>query len=261
MVDSPQKKTTVSLKGRCFISTRPPGKSNELRDLLKQHGAELLEFPMIELSELECDEVCKDILANYCHYTHIAFTSAYGFEFFYQKISKHQHFEKIIATFKIASIGYKTSALIRRKGLKIDFDANAKTGEEFARKLVKYLSGKKAHLIWATGYISPNNLMKKAGAVAQVTRVNLYKNELPDKIDSKLLQKIKQQQYDMIVLTSPSAFKNLFRLLEAKDLKVVCIGRTTASEVERHGVKPLAVADEPSSKGIAEAILKYYRSL
>lgn len=123
-----------------------------------------------------------------------------------------------------------------------------------------YLAGKNARLIWATGSLSPNLLMEKISAVAQVTRVNLYQNTLPKNIDEALLQRIKEKKYDMIVLTSPSAFKNLFKIMNTKELCVVCIGRVTAFEVERHGIKPLVIANEPSSKGITEAILEYYKS-
>ena len=86
MVESFRKDIAVSLKGKCFISTRPVGKSNEIKVLLEKYEAKLFELPMIELSELDCDDMCSKILANYTAYSHIAFTSTFGFEFFCQKI-------------------------------------------------------------------------------------------------------------------------------------------------------------------------------
>ena len=64
----------------------------------------------------------------------------------------------------------------------------------------------------------------------------------------------------MVVVASPSAFKNLFTLIQHNDLKLVCIGKTTANEVKEYGIEPLAVAKEPTARGITEAIIGYYQS-
>ncbi|SMO85669.1 Uroporphyrinogen-III synthase [Saccharicrinis carchari] len=248
------------LNGKCFITTRPYGKSKELADILQKYGARLLELPMIELSESECDEKECELLNNYKKYTHIAFTSAYGFRFFYEKTKEHDNFRNWMDSLKIVSIGYKTSELIRSYGLPIEFDAKAKTGREFADRFIPYLKGKKAKVIWATGTLSPNQLTKRVAEVANITRINLYKNTVPEDMDNHLLQKIKQGDYDMLVLASPSAFKNLYAMVESNDLRIVCIGHTTASAAKAHGITPLAVSNEPTSHGIAEAIVKYYKN-
>ena len=64
----------------------------------------------------------------------------------------------------------------------------------------------------------------------------------------------------MIILASPSAFNNLYAMVESKELKTVCIGHTTALAVEKQGITPLAVANEPTSEGIFQAIVNYYRT-
>jgi len=258
MLNSVNTKMAVSLKGKCFISTRPEGKSKELKDALHKLNAELIEFPMIELSQLECNNAVNKVLNCYTEYTHIAFTSVYGFEFFLKKVNHHPQRNNILSKLKIVSIGYKTSETIRNNGFKIDLDANAKTGEEFAKILAAYIRGKNARIIWATGVLSPNVLVEKVGKVAEVVRVDLYNNSLPDRVDNNMVERIKSNEYDMLILASPSAVKNLFALVSSNDLRVVCIGLTTASEAERYGIQPLAVANEPSSKGIVDAILNYY---
>ena len=259
MLKVSQRNTEAILNGKCFITTRPYGKSTELAEMLSGYGAQLLELPMIELSEVECDEEECKLLNAYKNYTHIAFTSAYGFRFFYDKMSKHGFFQDMIGKLKIVSIGYKTSEFIKSYGLPIAFDAKAKTGREFADRFVTYLHGKNAKVIWATGTLSPNKLTKRLSGVAEVTRVNLYKNTVPDEMDNQLLEKIKQDDYDMIILASPSAFNNLYGMVESKELKMVCIGHTTAEAVKQQGITPLTVANEPTSEGIFQAILSYYR--
>ncbi len=259
MLDSAHQKTTVTLHGKTFISTRPFGKSEELNGILKKYGAKLIEFPMIELSEKKCDSLSSSVLANLDNYSHIAFTSAYGFEFFYKKISRHNHFESLLSKIKIASIGYKTSVIINNYGLTIDFDGKAKTGNEFSDKFSQYLVGKNANLIWATGSLSPDNFVKKLSKVASVTRINLYENNPPSDVDVRILNMINGKEYDIIILASPSAFNNLSLLVDTQSLKVVCIGSSTANAAKKGGVKPLAVANEPTPQGIEDAILDYYQ--
>ena len=61
MVNSVTNDTHLSLQGKCIISTRPAGKSYELSQLLNNYGASLLELPMIELTEIKCeDSECKN---------------------------------------------------------------------------------------------------------------------------------------------------------------------------------------------------------
>ena len=115
MLKVSQRNTEAILNGKCFITTRPYGKSIHLAEILSGYGAQLLELPMIELSEVACDEHECELLNAYKNYTHIAFTSAYGFRFFYEKMSKSLFFEDLIASLKIVSIGYKTSELIKDK--------------------------------------------------------------------------------------------------------------------------------------------------
>lgn len=259
MLKVSRKNTGVILNGKCFITTRPHGKSTDLDKILRGYGAQLMELPMIELSKVECDDEECELLNGYRNYSHIAFTSVYGFQFFYEKMNRIGFFQDMIGALKIVSIGYKTSELIRSYGLPIAFDAKAKTGSEFADRFVTYLNGKNAKVIWATGTLSPNKLTKRVSEVAEVIRVNLYKNTVPDEIDNHLIQKIKQGDYDMIILASPSAFNNLYAMVESKELKTVCIGHTTALALKEQGITPLAIAKEPTSEGIFQAIVSYYR--
>lgn len=260
MLNAALKHKEDSLAGKCFVSTRPVGKSEELKECLGKYGAELLELPMIELSEVNCNEKACEVLANYDKYTHVAFTSAFGFEFFLKKIRKHNHFEDIISKVKIASLGYKTSEVITNAGLPIAFDAMAKTGEEFALKFAEYLKGKDANVIWVTNELAPNHLVNKVGELAQITRLDLYKNSLPKNIDKALLKRLSNDDYEMIVVASPSAFKNLYSITQDKAMRIVCIGQTTALEAQNYGVVPLAVANEPNAQGLTNAVLDYYHT-
>lgn len=246
------------LKGKVFISTRPYGKSKELSDLLNSQEASLYELPMIELTYNDRFDDVNEILNILQKHTHIAFTSASAFAFFYHLLSKSSALIEILNHLKIVSIGYKTSECIKEKGLLIDFDAQAKTGKEFANKLAIHLQKNKARVLWPTGNLSPNYLVDKLELIAPVYRLNIYQNEVPKKINKNFLTRIEKGEYDMIIIASPSAFNNLITLVSNKTLNIICIGSTSATSVLKGGTKPLAIAKEPTALGIYNALENYY---
>ncbi len=248
------------LSGKVFISTRPKGKSDELRSLFEKEGACVFELPMIELTDSNKHETIKTAIKNLKNYSHIVFTSANAFHFFYNALLKEKNHKEILNKLKIASIGYKTSDEIKSKALNIDFDGKAKTGKEFASKLYEYLKGKNASVVWLTGDLSPNHLIDTIQPIANISRLNIYSNSIPTKVNQDIIDRINDDNYDMIVLASPSAINNLITLIKNTKLKVVCIGQTTAEAALNHGITPLTIAKEPNAIGILNAVCKYYRN-
>jgi uroporphyrinogen-III synthase len=250
---------TSLLKNKVFISTRPSGKADDLKKLICQQGAQWYELPMITLEEIPTDEFTQSIFSNLNEYTHVAFTSANAFQFFYDKASKYPHFKDQLSKVKITSIGYKTSELIKSRGLTINFDANVKSGEEFAGQLALFLKGENAKVLWPTSNLAPNTLQKQLNDIATVTRINLYANQAPKNYDTHIIKLIKQAKYDIIICASPSAFHHLYAILKSKSLKIACIGNTTSKAVIKQGIQPLAIAKTPNAKGLYEAIIHYYQ--
>ncbi|MCW3785359.1 uroporphyrinogen-III synthase [Plebeiibacterium sediminum] len=248
------------LKGKVFISTRPLGKSKDIQVLFEKEGADLIEFPMIELTESDEDLLLQGSLNQIMNFTHVIFTSANAFRFFYSLISKQENSDEILNHLKVASIGYKTSEEIKSKGLNIVFDGHAKTGKEFITKLKPFLKDKQANILWPTGDLSPNNLVDTLNTVANITRINIYKNTAPANFNPEVLQKINKGNYDMIVLASPSAINNLVPIT-SNHLKVACIGQVTAEATLKHNITPLAIAEEPNAIGIVNSIKNYYKKL
>jgi len=86
---------------------------------------------------------------------------------------------------------------------------------------------------------------------------------MPESVNEDALKLILNDQYDMIVLSSPSCCKNLLQLVSGKTdpakLRLVCIGQTTSAEVIRNGIEPLITAGTANSQGIHSAILNYFQ--
>ena len=95
------------------------------------------------------------------------------------------------------------------------------------------------------------------------TRVLFYETVIPVTIKEDALQLVLNDQYDMIILTSPSGCSNLLQLVSGKmdttKLRLVCIGQTTSAEVIRSGIEPLITAGMANSQGISSAIINYFQ--
>ncbi len=240
---------------KIIISTRPKGKSEDLKNLFEAEGYSLIEFPMIDIQAVVLDNTIKKALHTLDKYSYVAFTSANAFRFFHNFLVELDLVNYFMDVVKIASIGYKTSKVIQSQGYSIDFDAQAKTGHDFARKFKQYLNKDKTnHILWPTGNLSPNFLENTLQQEYNVKRINIYKNTYPDKVDKSIADSINSNQYHMIIVASPSAIINLNRTIPIKDIKIACIGNTTAQAAIDLGINPTVIANEPSAMGIFNAV-------
>jgi uroporphyrinogen-III synthase len=71
-----------SLKNRTIISTRPLSNDDVIRDYLSDKGANVIDFPMIEISAAFVNDNIKNALNNIKSFQWIIFTSKNGVEFF-----------------------------------------------------------------------------------------------------------------------------------------------------------------------------------
>lgn len=251
--------TEKLLEGKTIISTRPANRSKDLVELIESEGAQLIQLPLIELSPASNNDI-EIALQNFGSFSHIAFTSVFGFNFFLNRFKKIDNYKTLLNNIKIASIGYRTSEEIKKAGFNIDFDANAKIGYDFAIRFNQYIDGKSSKVLWPTGNLSPNQIIENTDANIELTRINIYHNQMPSNIDSSIINRIERGAYDLIITASPSAVNNLKKVTKASDLKLVCIGKTTSEAAISNGYQPLAMAEIPTNKGLCDAILSYYKN-
>ncbi len=252
---------TNELENKIIISTRPKGKSEELKALFGNKGATFYEYPMIAVHPKVLNDQIKNEFEKITIYNYLAFTSANAFRIFHDFLAQLLPDFKINDHFKIASIGYKTSKVIQSFGYRVDFDAQAKTGEEFANKLKLYLDNEAPQkLLWPTGNLSPDILLSTIPKRHSVTRVDIYENKFPEFVDQEITDRIKTDQYHIIIVASPSAIINLNQTVQKKDIKIACIGNVTANAAKELGIIPSVIAEQPNAKGILDAVSAYFKA-
>ncbi|MBV5315832.1 MAG: uroporphyrinogen-III synthase [Prolixibacteraceae bacterium] len=250
------------LENKVFISTRPAGQSAELENLLAEESATLISMPTIEIKPLPLDEFAVSQLKNLAEFNWIVFTSPNGLKYFFARLFEIQKNYGLPEHLKIAVVGKKTAAHLECYGTSASFINLGNTAEDFVVDFFHRVNlGER--VLFPIGNLARTVIEDKISKKAVCTRILFYETLLPETVDNKAIQLIANDQYDMIVLTSPSSCTNLLQLLPEKTdplkLRLVCIGQTTSAEVIRNGIEPLITAGTANSQGIYSAILNYFQ--
>lgn len=250
------------LENKVFISTRPAGQSSELENLLSKESATLVTMPTIEIKPLPLDEFALEQLKNLDSFNWIVFTSPNGLKYFFASLFEIQNNYVLPEHLKIGVVGKKTAAHLECYGTSASFINLGNTAEDFASDFFNRVSPGE-RVLFPIGNLARSVIEDKISQKATCIRVLFYETILPDTINTEALQLILKDQYDMIVLTSPSGCNNLLQLTDGKidpaKLRLVCIGQTTSAEVIRNGIEPLITAGTANSQGIYTAIINYFQ--
>ena len=96
-------------------------------------------------------------------------------------------------------------------------------------------------------------------------RINVYKTLKASNSDNGSIGLIKNNNYDLILFTSPSGVVNFTETIDTKsinpDIRVACIGKTTKRTAEEYGLKCVITADTSTYEGLAYEILNYYSNM
>jgi uroporphyrinogen-III synthase len=250
------------LENKVFISTRPAGQSAEIENLLSEESATLISMPTIDVRPLPLDEFSWLQLKNLDSFNWIVFTSPNGLKFFFARLFDLQNHYGLPEHLKIAVVGKKTAAHLECYGTSAEFINLGNTAEEFAIDFFHRVNlGER--VLFPIGNLARSVIEDKISKKAICTRVLFYETVMPPDIQNETITRILNDQYDMIILTSPSGCSNLLQLMAGKmdtaTLRLVCIGQTTAAEVIRSGIEPLITAGMANSQGISTAIINYFQ--
>jgi uroporphyrinogen-III synthase len=236
------------IKGKTIICTYPPSGNDELTMALNTLGATILWLPMIEVEPIQPESPIATEQVDW-----FVFTSKNGVRAFFdnkQELTSHQ---------KIAVLGESTARELANYNQSATFVGSGTSGEQFAKELASVIQ-KGEEVLLLLGNLAPNTLQTELQSITNIHRVNVYQTSLPKSIDKSVLERVKTGNYDALIVTSPSAIKNLAAQIgdTSKKLKIISIGTTTTNAMIKLGIEPLATANEQSYKGLAIATIQYF---
>ena len=243
------KHTENILQNRTLICTYPEKDQDEVTELLTQQGATVLSLPMIEIHSLPVKAP-----QSISSYDWLIFTSKNAVESF------HQSYPQVPC--KIAALGERTAQRLRQFNYNPDFIGSGKSAHDFVDEFGNTLKTNEQVLL-VLGTLAPDTLQQKLGTKAKIERVNAYQTQLTHEVGPKLKEIIENKAYSAMLVTSPSAVKSIVSLWDNSPplLNFISIGKTTTAAIQALGMEPLATANDPSYRGLAEATINYFYTL
>jgi uroporphyrinogen III methyltransferase/synthase len=250
------------LFGRRVVVTRARAQAGELSVELERLGAEVLEFPTIEVRPPDdfgpLDEAIRDLDS----FDWLVFTSVNGVEAFVERLERHGlDLRAVPRDAKVAAIGPATAERVRETGLRVvvvprEFRAEALieelAGDELAGKRVLIPRARVAR------EILPDKL-REAGA--EVVVPPAYESVPSSEGKDELARRLEVGEVDCVTFTASSTVENFvgaFGEGEARRLlsgtRVACIGPITADTARGRGIRVDVEAREYTIPGLVEAV-------
>ena len=248
------------MEGKIIINTAPTGSTDLIGENLKRLGAVVLSMPVIEIIQLKIPSstLQKIIGRKTCQW--LVFTSRKGVDSFFKQL-KPALPEMPGYPFRTAVFGKRTAIALHDHGLKPDLVNLGNTSADLLKNLYPVLqSGDKVLLV--LGDLASNLLEDSLKSKVKVERLNVYRTIFVASLDHEMLQRIKAENYDLILFTSPSGFRSFMHhtagVMDLSKLKIACLGPTTEEAILAEGLKPLVVAKPSGKVGLIKGIEHFF---
>ncbi|HUL31368.1 MAG TPA: uroporphyrinogen-III synthase [Thermodesulfobacteriota bacterium] len=253
------------LGGRRILITRARQQSGDFTARLRKLGAEVIEFPTIEMiPPLRWDAVDQAV-DRLNSYDWIIFTSANGVTFFWQRLSKEGGPNRFPSSLRVCAIGPATAGRLREKRTSVHYIPKEYIAESILEGFEKIgIRGKRILLARAKKArdVLPKGLRKMGG---EVDVVEVYRTIKPKGGSKKLKKLLADGKIDVITFTSSSTVNHFADLLKKEDLKTLlkntvtaCIGPVTAKTAREWGLKVGILPRQYTIPGLTRAIADYY---
>ena len=250
------------LFGRRIVVTRARAQAGELSRELEDLGAEVLEFPTIEIKPPDDFAPLDKTIRELDGYDWIVFTSVNGVEAFLDRLSHHElDVRSIPKGAKIAAIGPATADRIRNTGLRVDVIP----GEYRAEALLDAIAAgeiKGRKILVPRAKVARELLPEKLReAGAEVFVPPAYESVPSDEGRDALADRLEAGEVDCVTFTASSTVENFVQVFGQEDsvrlldgVPVACIGPITADTARGHGIRVDAEAKKYTIPGLLEAV-------
>lgn len=253
------------LAGKRILITRAREQSGEFVTFLKKLGAEVIEFPTIEIiPPLSWKELDRAI-ARLRTYNWIIFTSANGVIFFWQRLREKGKSNRFPPSLKVCAIGPATANQLRERGVPVHYIPKEFMAESILEGFQEMaIKGKRLLLARAKKArdILPKGLRKMG---AEVDVVEVYRTVKPKGGSKKLTELLADRKIDVIAFTSSSTVNHFAELLKKEDLKkllkgitIASIGPVTAKTAKEWRLRVQIQPKQYTIPGLTQAIAQYF---
>lgn len=260
-----------TLGGRQFLVTRPKQNSSRLTKALRSLGAQVIELPAIRTEPICPNQVLKDAMD--CFGIHggeawLVFTSPIGVQVFFEQFMQQKTDIRTLilrtAELKIAAIGSATENALQQHGLAADVVPEVYDAGSLGEKLAEAAApGSEVTIVRAAdgseALIPP---LQAAGLTVKDVPLYHTRYEMHEQIRGKIAELLENGEVDAVTFTSASTVRGFVQSMELTDysgIQAVCIGRQTAEEAQKYGMK-VYISEQASIDSMVELIQKHYEN-
>jgi len=250
------------LFGVKVLITRPIHQSLKFAELIREEGGNPILFPSVEIKvdekhreniKMFLDEIRKNSKQEGI----VVFTSQNGVRVFFDEMFSSGFDARIFHPFKIAVIGEKTSAEIKKYGIIPDIVPENFSTSGLLKELLK-AKEKKVFILRAEGVRNIEEKLKESGK--EVENIDIYRIE-EVKHTQEEIKEIIDISPDILTFTSSLSFEAFAKQFPHEwiyERKIACIGNVTAKTVEKIiGKKPEIISEKESIESLTEAIKSF----
>jgi uroporphyrinogen III methyltransferase/synthase len=253
-----------ALRVKKILNTRFRDQSAEFTTRLKNFGAEVIEFPTIEIVPPVTWNKLDQAIDQLKSYDWIIFTSANGVNFVWQRLQEKGK-NRLPSSLKICAIGPATANQLKKREIAVDYIPKEYIAEAVLKGFEKMdVKGKRILLTRAKKArdILPKGL-RKIGAEVDV--VEAYRTIKPRGSGKRLRQLLKNEEIDVITFTSSSTVNHFVEILKKENLKkllkgiaIACIGPVTTQTAKKWGMKVHIQPKKYTIPALTQAIVNYF---
>jgi uroporphyrinogen III methyltransferase/synthase len=246
---------------------------------LEELGAEILEFPTIEITPPENYEDLDSSIDCIATYDWIIFTSRNGVKYFFRRFFEKDLDIRELKGIKICAIGTKTAEEVKKYGLKVDLIPDEFRAEGLIESFMKLGSetpagtGQKTrrpgHLMGMRFLLPraekarellPEKIREMGGKIdVPVT----YKTVKPESRGKRLRRFLREGRISMATFTSAATFYHFREIMGddadayLKGVPIAAIGPVTAHAIEKAGLRVEIMPKEATIEAMVEEIIQW----
>jgi uroporphyrinogen III methyltransferase/synthase len=254
------------LFGQRILITREFTKDYEpLEDL----GAEIFEFPTIEIVPPESYKELDESIDKIETYNWIIFTSANGFKYFMQRLLDKNKDIRDLRGIRICAIGTKTAEAIRNYGIKVDLIPEEFNAEGLIETFIKGQGSrvkgqelKNIKILLPRAEVAREVFPQKVRELGgEIDTPAAYRAIKPEKHGKRLKRFLKEGRISVATFTSAATFNNFVDIMGddaieiLKDVTIAVIGPVTAKAIEKAGLKVSIMPKKATIKAMVDEII------
>ncbi|HXX53619.1 MAG TPA: uroporphyrinogen-III C-methyltransferase [Thermodesulfovibrionales bacterium] len=237
---------------------------------LEELGAEIIEFPTIEIVPPNSFKEIDAAIRNIQTYSWIIFTSANGVRYFLKRFLERDRDIRDLKGIKICAIGTKTASEINKYGMRVDLVPDEFRAEGLIKAFAR-VEGQKSTSGSLKGlkFLLPRAEVAREAFPQRVRELGgeidvpvVYRAVKPELHGKRLKRFLKEGRITIATFTSAATFNNFVEIMGSdalellKDVTIAVIGPVTAKAIEQAGLKVEIIPKESTIEALVSDIIR-----